>query len=95
MGRPGQALAREFAGTGVTWNDPDGGFYFWVRLPRGLDARRLLDAALEEGVAFVPGDAFAIERDHRSALRFSVSGPTLERIDEGVARLRRAFDRLS
>ena len=27
------ALAREFAGTGVTWNDPDGGFYFWVRLP--------------------------------------------------------------
>ncbi|OLD51547.1 MAG: hypothetical protein AUI58_07010 [Chloroflexi bacterium 13_1_40CM_2_70_6] len=89
------ALAREFAGTGVTWNDPDGGFYFWVRLPRGLDARRLLDAALEEGVAFVPGDAFAIERDHRSALRFSVSGPTLERIDEGVARLRRAFDRLS
>ena len=89
------ALARGFAGTGVTWNDPDGGFYFWVRLPRGLDARRLLDAALEEGVAFVPGDAFAIERDHRSALRFSVSGPTLERIDEGVARLRRAFDRLS
>ena len=89
------ALAREFAGTGVAWNDPDGGFYFWVRLPRGLDARALLDAALEEGVAFVPGDAFAIERDHRSALRFSVSGPTLERIDEGVARLRRAFDRLS
>jgi len=89
------ALAREFAGTGVTWNDPDGGFYFWVRLPRAFLARRLLDAALEEGVAFVPGDAFAIERDHRSALRFSVSGPTLERIDEGVARLRRAFDRLS
>ena len=46
-------------------------------------------------MAFVPGAAFAIERDHRSALRFSVSGPTLERIDEGTRRLRRAFDRLA
>ena len=88
------ALARAFDGTGVTWNDPDGGFYFWVTLPRGVDASRLLDVALEEGVAFVPGRAFTIERDHSGAFRFSISGPTLERIDEGVARLRRAFDRV-
>lgn len=89
------ALAREFAGTGVTWNDPQGGFYFWVRLPHGLDAARLLDLALEEGVAFVPGHAFAVKADHRSALRFSISAPTPDRIDEGVRRLRRAFDRLA
>ncbi len=89
------ALEREFAGTDVRWNDPDGGFYFWVRLPRGVSARRLLEVALEEGVAFVPGDAFAIARDHSEALRFSISGPTLDRIDEGVRRLRRAFDRVA
>ena len=79
----------------MTWNDPDGGFYFWVRLPHDVDARRLLDVALEEGVAFVPGQAFAIERDHSNALRFSISGPSPERIDEGVRRLRRAFDRVA
>ena len=89
------SLAREFAGTGVSWNDPEGGFYFWVRLPAGVDARVLLDAALEEGVAFVPGEAFAIDRDHSSALRFSISAPSPDRIDEGVRRLRRAFDRLA
>ncbi len=89
------ALEGEFAGTGVRWNDPEGGFYFWVRLPRGMSARTLLGVALEEGVAFVPGDAFAIARDHSEALRFSISGPTLERIDEGVRRLRRAFDRVA
>jgi 2-aminoadipate transaminase len=89
------ALEREFAGTGVTWNDPQGGFYFWVKLPRGMDARALLDLALEEGVAFVPGQAFTIGRDHRSALRFSISAPTPDRIDEGVRRLRRAFDRMA
>src|SRR5213593_2852294 len=89
------ALARELAGTGIAWNDPDGGFYFWVRLPQTVSARALLDVALEEGVAFVPGDAFAIDADHRSALRFSISSPTPDRIDEGVRRLRRAFDRLA
>ena len=89
------ALAREFAGTGVTWNDPDGGFYFWVRLPSGMSSGTLLTVALEEGVAFVPGHAFAIARDHSEALRFSISGPTLDRIDEGVRRLRRAFDRVA
>jgi 2-aminoadipate transaminase len=86
------ALTREFAGTGVTWNDPDGGFYFWVRLPSGMSSGTLLGVALEEGVAFVPGHAFAIARDHSEAFRFSISGPTLDRIDEGVRRLRRAFD---
>src|SRR5260221_13886525 len=89
------ALEREFAGTGVTWNDPQGGFYFWVKLPHGMDARALLDLALEEGVAFVPGQAFTIGRDQRSALRFSISAPTPDRIDEGVRRLRRAFDRMA
>ena len=89
------ALAREFTGTGVTWNDPDGGFYFWVRLPAGTSSSTLLTVALEEGVAFVPGSAFAIARDHSEAFRFSISGPTLDRIDEGVRRLRRAFDRVA
>jgi 2-aminoadipate transaminase len=88
------ALAREFAGTGVGWNSPEGGFYLWVRLPAALSTRRLLDAALEEGVAFVPGDAFGIAGDHADALRFSYSSPTPDRIDEGVRRLRRAFDRI-
>ncbi len=93
--RAQKALAREFAGAaGVSWNHPEGGFYLWLRLPGGVSARRLLAIALEEGVAFVPGDAFAIERDHGSALRFSYSSPSPERIDEGVRRLRRAFDRL-
>jgi 2-aminoadipate transaminase len=88
------ALAREFAGTGTTWNDPQGGFYFWVTLPKGVDARALLDVALEEGVAFVPGQAFTVGPGHRNAFRFSISAPTPDRIDEGVRRLRRAFDRV-
>ncbi len=86
------ALARDFAGTDVRWNDPDGGFYLWVET--GVDARELLEAGLAEGVAFVPGDAFTTTQGFRQALRFSYCAPTPDRIDEGVARLRRAFDRV-
>src|SRR5438034_6831409 len=93
--RPRAALARAPAGTAIARNDPDGCPCFWVRLPRHVRARALLDVALEEGVAFVPGDAFAIDADHAHALRFSISAPTPDRIDEGVRRLRRAFDRLA
>jgi 2-aminoadipate transaminase len=86
------ALAREFGGTDVRWNDPDGGFYFWVRT--GVDGRELLDAALDEGVAFVPGEAFTTTDAWRDALRFSYCAPTPERIAEGARRLRRAYDRV-
>ncbi|MDE3113771.1 MAG: PLP-dependent aminotransferase family protein [Chloroflexota bacterium] len=88
-----RALTREFAGTSARWSDPDGGFYFWMET--GVDARRFLDAALEEGVAFVPGDAFTTTGGFRDALRFSYCAPTSDRIGEGVRRLRRAFDRVA
>ena len=88
------ALQREFGhAAGVRWNDPDGGFYFWVRTD--VDARALLDAALDEGVAFVPGDAFTTTGGCRDALRFSYCAPTPDRIAEGAQRLRRAYDRVA
>lgn len=86
-----EALARELDGI-ATSNDPDGGFYFWVRV--GVDTRTLLDAAVEEGVAFVPGEAFTTTGGWRDALRFSYSAPTPDRIAEGVRRLRRAYGRV-
>lgn len=87
------ALAAELSGLGIGWNDPEGGFYLWVTLPAGRSSRVLLDAALAEGVAFVPGDAFAVAADHSHAFRFSYSAPQPERIGEGVRRLRRAYER--
>ncbi|MEX2046726.1 MAG: PLP-dependent aminotransferase family protein [Chloroflexota bacterium] len=91
----GRALAAHF-GTepGVSWNEPEGGFYRWVRFPEKVRARGLLDLALEEGVAFVPGDVFSASGQFASCLRFSYSSPTPDRIDEGVRRLRSAYQRL-
>ncbi len=86
------ALAEHFGDVPVRWNEPEGGFYLWVELPPGVSARRLLDAGLARGVAFVPGDAFAVERDLGSSLRFCYASASLADIDEGVRRLRLAYD---
>jgi 2-aminoadipate transaminase len=56
-----QAMAGELraalAGSAVHWNDPDGGFFFWLDLG-DVDSAALFARAVEAGVAFLPGGAF-------------------------------------
>jgi DNA-binding transcriptional MocR family regulator len=75
---------------GSQFNRPDGGMFVWARLPPGWDAERLLRAALEHDVAFVPGSPFfACEPDPRT-LRLSFTTHVPAQIAEGLARLARA-----
>lgn len=80
---------------GVTWTRPQGGLFLWVRMPEYLDATKLLDIAVEEKVAFVPGHAFYPGGDDGHCcmrLNFSYSAPEI--IEEGIGRLGRAIKRL-
>jgi 2-aminoadipate transaminase len=52
-----RSLERHF-GSPATWDTPKGGLFFWLKLNRPLDTRRLLQPALERGVAFMPGEPF-------------------------------------
>ncbi|WP_146843778.1 aminotransferase-like domain-containing protein [Cellulomonas composti] len=70
-----------------TWTVPDGGFYTWVRLPDGLDAKDMLPRAVTARVAYVPGTAFYFDGSGADHLRLSFCYPTPERIREGVRRL--------
>ena len=58
---------------GVTWTVPAGGFLTWVELPEALDAMALREAALEAGVAYVPGAPFYAGSAGASELRLSFS----------------------
>ena len=71
------------------WQVPAGGMFLWLRLNGGLDAQALLEAALNAGVAFVPGAPFFAGVQDRATLRlcFSTVGP--EAIERGVAALGR------
>lgn len=70
-----------------SWNVPDGGFYTWVKLPDGLDAKAMLPRATTNLVAYVSGTAFYADGQGRDHMRLSFCYPTPERIEEGVRRL--------
>ncbi len=72
---------------GCTWNVPDGGFYVWLTLPPGIDAKAMLPRAVTARVAYVPGTAFFADGYGSGAMRLSFCYPTAERIREGVRRL--------
>ncbi|HWM00574.1 MAG TPA: PLP-dependent aminotransferase family protein [Nocardioidaceae bacterium] len=72
---------------GTTWTVPAGGFYVWLTLPPGLDAKAMLPRAVTARVAYVPGTAFYADGFGSSCMRLSYCYPTPERIREGVRRL--------
>lgn len=77
-----------------TWNVPDGGFYVWVGLPDGLDAKDMLPRAVTNLVAYVSGTAFfAGGRAGRDHMRLSFCYPEPVEIREGVRRLSEVVSR--
>jgi len=88
-----EALKKHFPPE-VTWTHPHGGLFLWVTLPEGMDCNKLFEAALNENVAFVPGDCFYAGNFHEEACRhlrlnFSYGHP--EQIREGIRRLSAAI----
>jgi DNA-binding transcriptional MocR family regulator len=77
------ALERDLAGL-ARWSRPEGGYFLWLDLPDGLDARVLLERAGPAGVTFVPGADFG---GVPSSARLAFSFVSPAEIDEGVRRL--------
>jgi 2-aminoadipate transaminase len=71
----------------ATWTRPAGGMFLLLRLADGQPAGKLLAAALDHGVAFVPGAAFFPGGGGDGTMRLNFVSPPLADIDEGVARL--------
>jgi 2-aminoadipate transaminase len=85
------AALKEELPVGCRWTHPEGGLFLWLQLPMGVRAQTLLEDALREKVAFVPGGPFCLRpqaRDH-IRLNFSNQPPTL--IAEGIKRLGRCL----
>lgn len=81
------ALTRHFSDL-AEWQVPQGGLFFWLRLKTPLDTRTLLDAALAQDVAFMPGEPFFADPDrHHGLLRLNFSHVRPERLDTGLERL--------
>jgi 2-aminoadipate transaminase len=71
----------------VSWTHPHGGLFLWVTMPQGVDSSRLLEMALRQNVAFVPGEPFFPNGDPGSHMRLNFSNAQPEMIREGIRRL--------
>lgn len=77
----------------VSWNRPVGGMFIWVKLPEHVDATAVLEKAIAENVAFVPGAPFFANEPQKNTLRLSFVTVPKEKIADGIARLGRILTR--
>ncbi|MGI8559647.1 MAG: PLP-dependent aminotransferase family protein, partial [Solirubrobacteraceae bacterium] len=81
-----EALAEHFPQQ-ATWTKPEGGLFIWATLPDYIDTTDLLALALDDNVAFVPGEAAFVDGRGRSSMRLNFSGVSAEEIREGIKRI--------
>lgn len=77
--------------SGVTWNKPAGGMFLWVNLPEHLNSEVVLEQALAQNVAYVPGTPFYANEVNSHTLRLAFVTVPAAKIEEGVAKLGRIF----
>ena len=76
---------------GTRWTRPQGGMNVWVTLPSGLDAALLRERAYNEGVSYLPGSMFAVDRPAHNAFRLSFGGAAPDQLRAGIEILGKIF----
>jgi 2-aminoadipate transaminase len=89
------AALKQHMPAGVAWNAPEGGMFLWVQLPAHIDSMKLLDVAVANNVAFVPGAPFYANDVVANTLRLSFVTVSKEKIAQGVEILARVIKQYS
>lgn len=72
----------------------DGGMFLWVTLPEHISTMDLLDDAIKNKVAFVPGNPFYVGGIEQNTMRLSFVTVSEEKIKEGIKHLGQCINRL-
>jgi len=72
---------------------PEGGLFVWAELPPHVDTRELLLDAIQDKVAFVPGQGFHPDNTGTNTMRLNFSNVPPDQLREGVRRLGVAIQR--
>lgn len=83
----------DFMPEGTTWTRPQGGLFLWLRLPEGCNTTQMFPIAVEEKVAYVPGEPFYPNGGPSNTMRLNFSACNPETIRIGVERLSRMVKR--
>jgi DNA-binding transcriptional MocR family regulator len=75
----------------ITWTEPRGGFYIWLKLPAKVDLMSVLKASIEKGAVFVIGKTFDPEGKDNSHFRLAYSHTPEDKIEKGIRILGECF----
>jgi 2-aminoadipate transaminase len=78
---------------GVGWTRPEGGLFLWVTVPPQINTTNLMIEAVQQKVAFVPGESFFPCGGGTNTMRMNFSYCTPVEINEGISRLSRVLRR--
>jgi 2-aminoadipate transaminase len=81
-----QAMEEHFP-EGTSWTRPQGGLFLWGILPEGMNSKKVLAKAIEQKVAFVPGESFYARGGGENTMRLNFSYASPEKIRLGIERL--------
>ncbi|MEK5463950.1 PLP-dependent aminotransferase family protein [Paenibacillus sp. FSL P2-0136] len=73
--------------------EPRGGMFLWLSLPARIHTAELLPLAVEQGVAFVPGEVFYSEQPMKNTMRLNFTHTRPELLPLAVQRLSTALSR--
>ncbi|HTQ99271.1 MAG TPA: PLP-dependent aminotransferase family protein [Candidatus Acidoferrum sp.] len=78
----------------ANWQTPPGGLFFWLTLAERIDTQALLQQAIAQGVAFMPGEPFFHDgTSGLSHLRLNFSHASITDMDKGLRILRRLCEK--
>jgi 2-aminoadipate transaminase len=81
------AALKEFFPPEARWNAPLGGMFIWVTLPKHVDCAKLLEKAIANNIAFVPGAPFFSGTPEHNTMRLSFVTVPAEKIQQGIKKL--------
>jgi DNA-binding transcriptional MocR family regulator len=68
----------------ITWVEPKGGFYIWLRLPESVSSTEIFKESVRNGVVFVTGRTFDPKSKKDDRIRLSFSNMPKDTIEDGV-----------
>lgn len=75
----------------VKWDRPEGGLFIWCELPEGYKSTELLELAVAEKVAFIPGAPFYVDKSGENTFRLNFSNASFQGIEKGISTMGRVI----
>ncbi len=82
---------KEYGHPELEWAIPEGGLYFWCRLPENVNPTSLVAKANDKHVVFVPGNIFYSQNGGQNYIRLSFASIAPDKIGPGIQALNQAL----